>query len=57
MSGNGYKVLGFLVWKGTSWYLRNRYGLAKRVGAGVLAAGAMAAGAVVLAQRRSGASH
>lgn len=57
MSGNGYKVLGFLVWKGASWYLRNRYSLAKRVGTGVLVGGAVVAGAVVLAQRRNGASR
>ena len=58
MSGNGYKVLGFLVWKGASWYLRNRYSLAKRVGMGALAAGLVAAaGAAVLAQRRNAGPH
>jgi hypothetical protein len=58
MSGNGYKALGFVVWKGGLWYLRRRYGVAKRMSTGVLAAGAVAAvGAVVLAQRRNGASH
>lgn len=58
MSGNGYKVLGFIVWKGTSWYLRNLYGRRKRVGAGMLAAGLVAAaGAAVLAQRRNGHGH
>ena len=29
MSGNGYKALGFVVWKGGIWYLRRRYGAAQ----------------------------
>jgi hypothetical protein len=58
MSGNGYKALGFVVWKGGIWYLKRRYGPARRVGTGVLAAGLVAAvGAVVLAQRRNGNGH
>jgi hypothetical protein len=58
MSGNAYKALGFVVWKGGSWYLRRRYGVAKRVGVGLLAAGAVAAaGAVLAAQRRNGRGH
>lgn len=53
MSGTAYKALGFLVWKGGMWYLRRRYGTAKRVGTGVLAAACVAAAAaVVLARRR-----
>ena len=55
MPGNAYKALGFLAWRGGMWYLRRRYGLAKRVGASALAAGAIAAaGAVTAAQRRNG---
>jgi hypothetical protein len=55
MSGNGYKALGFVVWKGGLWYMRRRYGVARRVGTGTLAAGAVAlAAAVALAQRRNG---
>ena len=58
MSGNAYKALGFAVWRGGMWYLRRRYGFAKRIGVGLLAAGAVAAvGAVVAAQRRNGAGH
>jgi len=57
MSGNGYKTLGFLVWRGGMWYFKRRYGLAKRVAASTLAAGAVAAaGAAVAAQRRGAAS-
>jgi hypothetical protein len=55
MSGNAYKALGFLAWRGGMWYLRRRFGLTRRVGTGVLAVGAVAAaGAAVAAQRRSG---
>jgi hypothetical protein len=58
MSGKGYKALGFVVWKGGLWYLRRRYGLARRVGTGALAAGLVAvAGAAALARRRNGATH
>ncbi len=50
-----YKLLGFAVWKGGMWYLRRRHGLVRRVGTGLLAAGAVAAaGAAVAAQRRGG---
>jgi hypothetical protein len=55
MSDTAYKALGFAVWRGGLWYLRHRYGVARRVGTGLLAAGAVAvAGAVVVAQRRNG---
>jgi hypothetical protein len=58
MSGNAYKALGFLAWRGGIWYLRRRYGLVKRVSTGLLAAGAVAAaGAAVAAQRRNERSH
>jgi uncharacterized membrane protein YhfC len=58
MSGNGYKALGFVVWKGGIWYLKRRYGVARRIGTGALAAGLVAAaGAAVLAQRRNGNGH
>jgi hypothetical protein len=55
MSGTAYKALGFVVWKGGVWYLKRRYGVGKRVGAGALAAALVAAAAAaVLAQRRNG---
>ena len=49
----GYKVLGYLVWKGARWYLRRRFRGAGRKaliigGAGVVAA----AGAAALIARR-----
>lgn len=54
MSGNAYKALGFIVWKGGLGYLRWRYGLAKRVGTGLLAASAVAAVGAIAARRRNG---
>ncbi|HEX7292847.1 MAG TPA: hypothetical protein VF250_17125 [Conexibacter sp.] len=54
MSGNAYKALGFAVWRGGMWYLRRRYGLARRVGTGLLAASAVAAAGAVAARRRNG---
>ncbi len=52
MPGNAYKALGILAWRGGMWYLRRRYGLARRVGASALAAGVVAAAGAVAAQRR-----
>ena len=47
-----YKALGWIVWKGGTWYLRRRYGTApKKIGAGALVA-VVIAGAIVLAQKR-----
>lgn len=56
MSGTGYKVLGFVVWKGGVWYLKRRYGTAgRRAGVGALALTAVAvAGAIAVVQRRNG---
>ena len=54
MSSNAYKALGFVVWRGGIWYLRRRYGRAKRVGTGLLAASAIAAAGAVAARRRNG---
>jgi len=53
MSGNAYKALGFVVWRGGMWYLRRRYGRAQRLGAGALAAGTVAAVAALAARRRT----
>jgi hypothetical protein len=54
MPGNAYKALGFVVWRGGMWYLRRRYGLAKRIGAGVAAASTLAAAGALAARRRNG---
>ena len=57
MSGNGYKALGFVVWRGTIWYVKMRLGMAKRVGRGVLAGAVLAGVAIAVAQRRHGGSR
>jgi hypothetical protein len=54
MNGNGYKLLGFVVWRGAKWYARKRVRSVRTIalaGAGGLAALA-AAGA--LARRAAG---
>jgi hypothetical protein len=54
MNATGYKVLGFLIWKGGKWYLRRRLPPARTLALrGLAAAGAMTA-AVLLARRAIG---
>jgi len=49
----GYRILGFVVWQGSKWYLRQRLrGARLQLAIGVLAA-VIAAGAAAAAQRRS----
>ena len=51
MNGNGYKLLGYVVWRGGKWYLRRRLPSARKI---ALAAGAglsTALAAAVLARR------
>jgi len=49
----GYRVLGFVVWKGARLYLRRRYGdKPQKVAAG--AAVAVAIAGLLIAQRRAG---
>jgi hypothetical protein len=54
----GYKILGFVVWRGLKWYLRRRVDpkVAMAAAGGLLAAGAAIAAAVA-AQRHSGDSE
>jgi hypothetical protein len=51
----GYKILGFAVWQGTKWYLRQRTGGAKAKLA-VAGVGALALAGVAVAGRQA-ASH
>jgi hypothetical protein len=54
MNATGYKVLGFMVWKGGKWYLRRRLPPARTLALrGLAAAGALMA-AVLLARRAIG---
>ncbi len=47
----GYRLLGVVVWKGSKWYLRRRYGSATRK-VGAASAVAAAIGGLIAAQRR-----
>jgi hypothetical protein len=38
----GYKLLGFVVWRGGWWFLRRRYGTHLKVAAGVVVVGSVA---------------
>jgi hypothetical protein len=53
VNGAGYRVLGFVVWRGSRWYVRRTYGHlipSRRVRtAGIVV---LAVGALVLAGRR-----
>jgi hypothetical protein len=53
VNGGGYKVLGFVVWRGLRWYARRTYGHlipSRRVtAAGIVV---LAVGALMLAGRR-----
>jgi hypothetical protein len=54
MSPNGYKIIGYAVWKGGRWYLRQRLPRARRFAlAGVTVTGGAIA-AAILAKRLSG---
>lgn len=54
MNGNGYKLLGFVVWRGAKWYARKRLPSARKV-ALVLAGGVSAAAAAgAIAKRATG---
>ena len=54
MSGNAYKLLGFVVWHGGRWYLRRRLPGARTIAAAGLLTLAGVAGAAALARRAGG---
>ena len=50
----GYKILGFVVWKGAQWYVRRRVGRmmpSRRVASAALVTGVVATIALVAAKR------
>jgi hypothetical protein len=48
----GYRILGFVVWKGARLYLRRRYGdKPRKIAAGAIVA--VAVGGIIVAQRRA----
>ncbi|HEX4484498.1 MAG TPA: hypothetical protein VH081_12020 [Solirubrobacteraceae bacterium] len=54
MNGNGYKLLGYVVWRGAKWYARKRLPSARAVV--LIAAGGLSAVAFagVIAKRAAG---
>lgn len=51
MDRNGYKLLGFLVWRGGKWYVRRRVQTLRRIGVAALGGLTLAAGATRMARR------
>ena len=51
MNGNGYKLLGYVVWRGAKWYLRRRLPSTRVLATAGLATLSCAAAAVLLARR------
>jgi hypothetical protein len=54
MNATGYKVLGYLLWKGGKWYLRRRLPPARTLALGGLAAAGATTAIVLLARRAIG---
>jgi len=54
MSSNGYKLLGYAVWRGGKWYLRQRLPSARAVAVRGVAACSAAIAAVLIARRVAG---
>jgi hypothetical protein len=54
MNATGYKVVGYVVWKGGKWYLRQRLPRARTLALTGLAAIGAVTGAVLLARRAIG---
>lgn len=51
MNGNGYKLLGYVVWQGGKWYLRRRLPSARASATAVVVVLAGGAVAVLLVRR------
>jgi hypothetical protein len=54
MNATGYKVVGYLIWKGGKWYLRRRLPPARTLALGGVAAAGAVTAAVLLARRAIG---
>ncbi|HEX4466517.1 MAG TPA: hypothetical protein VH025_04975 [Solirubrobacteraceae bacterium] len=48
MNGNGYKLLGFVVWQGGRWYLRRKLSPRRLLARGAVAGVAVIGGAVAV---------
>jgi hypothetical protein len=54
VNGKAYKLLGYIVWKGAKWYLRQRLPSARTLALGGLAAGGVLTAVVLIARRAAG---
>jgi hypothetical protein len=54
VSGNGYKLLGYTVWRVGKWYLRKRLPPARTLAISAVAAGVGLTATVVIAKRALG---
>jgi hypothetical protein len=54
MNGNGYKLLGYAVWRAGKWYLRLRLPSARTLAFSAVAAGVGLTATVVVAKRALG---
>jgi hypothetical protein len=51
MNGNGYKLLGFVVWRGAKWYARLRLPSSRKLALAALGGLAVAGAAGAIARR------
>ena len=51
MNKNAYRLLGFAVWRGGKWYLRQRLPSRRKIALSAAAAGAAASAAAAIARR------
>jgi hypothetical protein len=54
MSTNGYRLLGYTIWKGGRWYLRRRMPPVRSLALKGLAVGAVLAAAALIVRRAAG---
>ena len=54
MNGNGYKLLGYAVWRAGKWYLRRRLPSTRTVALSAAVAGVGLTATVVIAKRALG---
>jgi hypothetical protein len=51
MNGNGYKLLGFVVWRGAKWYARRRLPSSRKLALAAVGGLSVAGAAGVIARR------
>jgi hypothetical protein len=51
MNGNGYKLLGFVVWRGAKWYARRRLPWSRKLALTAIGGLSVAGAAGVIARR------